>query len=163
MSRRTLPAGPCLCGLILVLLAATAGCAEQPRGPVGIDWHAEGPIRIIDSRVWIVGNQLVTLAPDATINGTPSVDAVARVEGARSARGELIVRRVEIVQTAAATPAAPPPVPLPTQAAPDPTVAPTAAPATKPTPRPDAKPVAKPTAPAPPKSVPPRRGEDDDD
>jgi outer membrane biosynthesis protein TonB len=135
--------------LVVSLVSVVVGCA-RPAEPGETDWRAEGPIQVIDGRTWVVDGQLVTVAPDATIVGSPAVGAVARLVGLRSRTGQLVARHVEIAQPVQPTaPAA---------------RKPTAQPIAKPTVRPAVKPTAKPTAqPAPPPRPPAVRGDRDDE
>src|SRR5215210_6076881 len=99
----------------VVWLAAVAGACSSRSAAA--DWNVQGPIHAIDGRVWVVGDQLVTLAPDARIVGAPEVGSVAQVRGTRDERGSPIADSVEISPLPQATaqptaPAAPPPAPI---------------------------------------------------
>jgi hypothetical protein len=159
-SRRTATrvAGWLVAGLLLGVVACSR-TAEPGESP----WQAEGPIRVIDGRTWVVGPHLITLAPDATIVGAPEVGASARPSGMRGRGGQLVVRRAEV---------APPGQPAPAPGGPPrseptvrPTAQPTARPTARPTPTPTVRPAVEPTRPKPapaPRRV-PGGGEDEDD
>ena len=119
----------------VVLFAWVAGaCSSRSAAS---DWNVQGPIQAIDGRVWVVGDQLVTLAPDARIVGSPALGSVAQVRGTRDERGSPIAESVEIAPLPQATaqptatvanPTLAPAAPQPAPAAPPP------APAVKPIP-----------------------------
>jgi hypothetical protein len=148
----------------VLVLACLVGACSSP-SPSGTAWNVEGPIQAIDGRVWIVGDRLVTIAPDARIVGSPAIGSVAQVRGARNERGSPIGESVEITSppptttpptaTSVPPPTAPPPAPV---IAPPPT-APPQAPVIAPAPAPTAGPASQPK----PQAVPDRAEDKDDD
>lgn len=159
----------------LLVGGALVACGGGDRP--GQSGQAEGPLRLIDGPAWVVGQQLVTVPPEAVVSGKPTVGATVKVTGTWGEAGELIVRRAEIAAPAAPSAATAPPAaaasvapaststtaPAATPTAPPPTAAPPtatarpAAPAAPPVVRP-APPAAKPARPAPAPDR--RRGQD---
>jgi len=122
----------------VVWLAAVAGACSSRSAAA--DWNVQGPIHAIDGRVWVVGDQLVTLAPDARIVGAPEVGSVAQVRGTRDERGSPIADSVEISPLPQATAQPTATVAQPTATVASPTLAPAPAPAAPP-PAPAVKPI----------------------
>ena len=122
--------------VILTLACVVGACASRSAGSA---WNVEGPIRAIDGPVWIVGDRLVTIAPDARIVGSPAIGSVAQVHGTRNEHGSPIGESVEITSSPQATTQPTATSAPPTQA---PVPAPPPAPAANPAiqPRPQAEP-----------------------
>jgi len=120
---------------VIVALACVAGaCSSRSTAS---EWSVEGPIYAIDGSVWVVGDRLVTIAPDARVVGSPAIGSVASVRGTRNEHGSPIGESVEIAP--ASQPASPPTAtaaPLPTAAPQVPATAPPRAPVTAPPPAP---------------------------
>ena len=135
---------------VAVTLASVAGaCSSRSASS---PWSVQGPIQAIDGRVWIVGNRLVTIAPDARIIGAPAIGSVAQVRGTRNERGSPIGESVEITSSPQATPP-------PTATTAPPPTAPPQAPVIAPAPAPTAKPAIQPK----PQAEPDRDEDEDDD
>ena len=83
--------------------ALVAACSTSDQA--GQTWQTEEPLRAIDGQTWVVGSHLVTVPPEATVKGRPSVGSTVNVSGHRTARGELMIDAVEVVPSAAPTPA----------------------------------------------------------
>src|SRR4051812_39084010 len=86
--------------VILTLACVVGACASRAAGSA---WNVEGPIRGIDGPVWVVGDRLVTIAPDARIVGSPAIGSVAQVHGTRNEHGSPIGESVEITASPQAT------------------------------------------------------------
>src|SRR5688572_14203331 len=86
--------------VILTLACVMGACASRSAGSA---WDVEGPIRAIDGPVWVVGDRLVTIAPDARIVGSPAIGSVARVHGTRNEHGSPVGQSVEIAPSPQAT------------------------------------------------------------
>jgi hypothetical protein len=143
--------------VILTLACAVVGaCASRSAGSA---WNVEGPIRAIDGPVWVVGDRLVTIAPDARIVGSPAIGSVAQVHGTRNEHGSPIGESVEIIGSSQATtqPTATSAPPTPASTATVPQAAPPQAPVTAPPPAPTANPAIQPG----PQAEPGRDGDDD--
>jgi hypothetical protein len=54
----------------------------------------------MDGQTWVVGMHLVTVSPDASVSGTPSVGDQVRVSGHRTESGELVIDHVQILADA---------------------------------------------------------------
>lgn len=132
---------------ILALACAAGACSSRSAGSA---WNVEGPIQAIDGPVWIVGDRLVTIAPDARIVGSPEIGSVAQVWGIRGEYGSPIGESVEITSS-------PPATTPPTATSAPPPTAPALPPVLAPQPAPTARPVVEPKP-----QAEPDRGEDDD-
>ena len=128
---------------VLALACVAGACSSRSAGSA---WNVEGPIRAIDGPVWVVGDRLVTIAPDARIVGSPAIGSVAQVRGTRNEHGSPIGQSVEITESSQATtqPTATsaPPTPAPTATIPQ--AAPPQAPVTAPPPARAANPAIQP-------------------
>jgi hypothetical protein len=120
-----------------MLSCLVGACSSRSAGSA---WNVEGPIQAIDGRVWVVGDRLVTIAPDARIVGSPAIGSVAQIRGSRNEHGSPIGESVEITSAPqgttppTATSAAPLTAPLPAPVI-APAPAPTAEPAIQPKPQ----------------------------
>ena len=146
---------------VLVLACFMSACSSRSAGST---WNVEGSIQAIDGRVWIVGDRLVTIAPDARIVGSPGIGSVAQVRGTRNEHGSPIGESVEITSSPPTTtppPAtsAPPPATPPAPVIAPPPPAPPQAPEIAPAPGPTAGPASQPK----PQAVPNRDEDKDDD
>ena len=130
---------------VLALACVAGACSSRSAGSA---WNVEGPIQAIDGPVWIVGDRLVTIAPDARIVGSPEIGSVAQVRGTRGDYGSPIGASVEITSSPRAT------TPPTATSAPPPTAPPP--PVLAPQPAPPAGPVVEPKP-----QAEPDRGEDD--
>ena len=131
--------------LSVAVVLLVAACAPARTGP-GTAYDAQAPLRAVDGAVWLVGGDVVTLAPDAAVVGSPTVGAIVKVSGTRDQDGWPVARRAEVVQaadvapipvpptTTASAPTGPAPTPTARAVAPAPAVAPpaTAEPAVRP-------------------------------
>ena len=161
MNSHPAPAAWVWAAAVLALACLMGACSSRSPGSA---WNVEGPIRAIDDRVWIVGDRLVTIAPDARIVGSPAVGSVAQVRGTRNEHGSPIGESVEITTppqatmpptvTSASLPTAPPTA----TNAPPPT-APPQVPVIAPQPAPPARPAVQPK----PQAEPDRDEDEDDD
>lgn len=104
---------------LAVGLAWSVAACRTPNGDArgaGQDWSTEGPLYAVDGQTWVVGDRLVSVPPETTVNGAPRVGVVVRLSGKRSATGALRADAVEVVTPTpqpAARPTAPP-APAPT-------------------------------------------------
>ena len=100
--------------LILLLLTGSllAGCSADSSA----SWQTQDSLEAVDGGTWVVGNHLVTVAPDASVSGTPAIGATVHVTGRRTGKGELVAEQVEVVDAPPASarqPQVQPPPPAP--------------------------------------------------
>jgi hypothetical protein len=81
-----------LAGCAVVMLCTSCGSHETPSA-----WDMQAPLEAVDGSVWVVGEHLVRVAPDAQLSGRPVVGATVHVSGSRTDTGELSADRVEVV------------------------------------------------------------------
>lgn len=86
--------------------STSAAASSQAPGKV----QTQGTIQAIDGNTWVVGQDLVTLAPNATVVGAPIVGAIVQVGGTRATDGHLVADQATVIQPAqpAAAPQPPP-------------------------------------------------------
>ena len=85
-----------------LVLSACSSLTNRATGQSEV-WHTEARVQVIDGRTWVVGTYLVTVSPDVTTVGNPSVGATVQVSGQRIQNGELVIDHMEVIQEPTAT------------------------------------------------------------
>ena len=85
-----------------LVLSACSSPTNRATGQSEV-WHTEARVQVIDGRTWVVGTYLVTVSPDVTTVGNPSVGATVQVSGQRTQNGELVIDHVEVIQAPTTT------------------------------------------------------------
>lgn len=88
-------------GAILAVMIATLAACSRTSGPSTgeLAWQSQGPIRVLDGKVMVIGEQLVTLSPNAQVIGEPNVGAVVRAAGTETRTGRILAEQVEVIGT----------------------------------------------------------------
>ena len=105
-----------LLALLLLTWGLLTGCSAESSAA----WQTQDSLEAVDGGTWVVGNHLVTVAPDASVSGTPAIGATVQVSGRRTGQGELVADHVEVLSAPAGPTRQPQvqPVPPPAQPAP---------------------------------------------
>lgn len=86
--------------VLMVTIGMLPGCSRTSVSPTGeIAWQSQGPIRVLDGNVLVIGEQLVTLSPNARVIGEPKVGVAVRAAGTETRTGRILAEQVEVLGT----------------------------------------------------------------